>query len=47
VGKKLGKIQKGVFKPLERVCILDEVGVQPMPKNAKFETFQIAFPLDP
>jgi hypothetical protein len=42
VGKKPGKMQKGVFKPLERVCFLDEIRGQLMPKNAKFETFLFA-----
>ncbi len=43
VGKKTGKTGKGVFKPLERVCILDDSRVQPREKNAKFETFPFAF----
>ena len=43
VGKKSGKTGKGIFKPLERVCILDDSGVQPREKNAKFETFPFAF----
>jgi hypothetical protein len=43
VGKKSGKSGKGIFKPLERVCILDDSGVQPREKNAKFETFDFGF----
>lgn len=42
VGKKPGIIEKGVFKPLERVCFMDEIRGQLMPKNAKFETFLFA-----
>lgn len=42
VGKKSGKSGKGIFKPLERVCILDDSRVQPREKNAKFETFPFA-----
>ena len=47
VGKKSGKSGKGIFKPLERVCILDDSRVQPREKNAKFETFPFTFLLLP
>lgn len=43
VGKKFGKAVKGVFKPCERVCILDGSGVQLTEKNTKFKTFHFAF----
>jgi hypothetical protein len=43
VGKKFGKNEKGVFRPFERVCFLDDSEGQPKPKNAKFETFAFAF----
>jgi hypothetical protein len=43
VGKKFGKNEKGVFKPFERVCLLDDSEGQPKPKNAKYETFAFAF----
>jgi len=42
-GRNLGKRGRGVFKPSERVCALNELGGQLGEKNAKFETFAFTF----
>ena len=39
VGEKIEKSRKGIFKPTERICILDEYGLQLSSKNANLETF--------
>jgi hypothetical protein len=39
VGEKTEKVGEGIFRPLERICFLDESKPQQAVKNANLETF--------